>query len=85
MELHKSFIRAEKELKIRIVFMNYDIFSICHEVTMFWNGRNGESISDCSVCGFCNMTALSMKKIIVLQSNIYRWLKDTKLIRCLRK
>ncbi len=85
MGLHKSFVRSAKKLGIRIVFTTHDFFPICPKVTMFRDGRNCTSISDCSVCGSCNMTALNMNKIIFLQSDIYRLMKDTCVIRCLRR
>lgn len=39
----------------------------------------------CESCGVCNATALSLNKIKILQSPIYRKLKDSKVVKKIRK
>ena len=85
MGLHRSFIEAAKEKKIRLVFTAHDFFPICPKVTIFRHGAVCDCVQDCENCGICNATALSMNKIKVLQSPVYRKLKDSKIVKKLRK
>ena len=85
MGLHKAFLDAAKEKQIRLVFTAHDFFPICPKVTMFRHSQICDSVSSCNECGVCNATALSMKKIQILQSSLYRQLKDSTLVKKLRK
>ena len=84
MGMHRSFLVAAKELNIRTVFTTHDFFPICPKVTLF---RNNEACFDkkCINCPQCNETALSLKKIYLLQSRLYRNLKDSNIVKKLRK
>lgn len=85
MGLHKSFLKTAKNKKIRLVFTAHDFFPICPKVTMFRHGEVCGSAQTCGECGKCNATALSEKKIKLLQSPLYRKLKDSSLVKKLRK
>ena len=85
MGLHKRFLEAAKDKNIRLVFTAHDFFSICPKVTMFRHGAVCDCVRNCENCGVCNATALSMNKIRILQSPIYRELKDSKIVKKLRK
>lgn len=85
MGLHKSFLEAAKEQDIHLVFTTHDFFPICPKVTMFHKGTICEHIEDCSECNACNVTALGLNKIRILQSPIYRFMKDTFIVKKLRK
>lgn len=85
MGLHKSFLETAKNKKIRLVFTAHDFFPICPKVMIFRHGAICDSVETCEECGKCNVTALSEKKIKLLQSPIYRKLKDSLLIKKLRK
>ena len=85
MGLHESFLEAAKEKGIKLVFTTHDYFPICPKVTMFRDGKNCESALSCEDCSGCNNTALSGWKIEILQSSLYRALKDTAFIRRMRK
>ena len=83
MGLHREFLQEAKACGIKIVFSSHDYFGICPKVTMF---RNGQVCSgNCSLCERCNESALSIGKIKILQSGLYRALKDTKPVQALRK
>lgn len=84
MGLHKNFIIAAKEKGIRLVFTTHDFFPICPKVTMFRRGQICNSVNSCEECGICNNTALSLKKIQILQSPIYRRFKNSSLVKDLR-
>ena len=85
MGLHKSFLDAAKKKGIRLVFTTHDFFPICPKVTMFRHGKICESIASCEECGVCNNTALSLKKIQILQSPAYRATKDSAIVKKMRK
>lgn len=85
MGLHKSFLVAAKKMKIRIVFTAHDFFPICPKVTLFRRGSVCESADSCVECGKCNATALGIRKIKILQSPVYRMLKDFPIVKKLRK
>ena len=85
MGLHKSLLDAAKEQNIRIVFSAHDFFPICAKVTLFKDGAVCDDAENCLSCGRCNLTALSLKKIKILQSGVYRELKESPLVRILRK
>ena len=85
MGLHKAFLSSAKELGIRLVFTAHDFFPICPKVTMFRNGRICDSAVTYADCRNCNETALSLNKIRILQSPVYRALKDIKISKIMRK
>ncbi len=85
MGLHKSFLEVAKEKKIRLVFTAHDFFPICPKVTMFRQGKTCASIQSCKECGICNATALSLNNIKILQSPLYRELKDSLIVKKMRK
>lgn len=85
MGLHKEWIIAAKKLGIRIIYTTHDYYGLCPKVTMYRNGHICSTVDDCSECTKCNETALSLKKIIILQSPLYRKIKDLCIIKWLRK
>lgn len=85
MGIHKSFFKIAKDKKIRLIFTAHDFFPICPKVTMFRHGKVCDSVQNCRECGVCNATALSLNKIRILQSPIYRELKDSSIVKKLRK
>ena len=85
MGLHKSFLEAAKDKKIRLVFTAHDFYPICPKVTMFRHGTVCDNVQNCGNCGICNATALSLNKIRILQSPLYRTLKDSAIVKKLRK
>lgn len=85
MGLHKEFMDAAKKLKIRTIFTTHDYFGICPKVTLFRYNRACENDHDCKDCVQCNYNPLSLKKIQILQSPIYRILKNSSVVKQLRK
>lgn len=84
MGLHKAFLQAAKHLKIRTVFTTHDYFGICPKVTLYHHGHACDNDHGCADCVRCNESALSLKKIALLQSPLYRNLKNTGLVKMLR-
>lgn len=85
MGLHKEFLMAAHKLDIRTVFTSHDYFGICPKVTLYHDGVVCDNDHHCSDCVQCNQTALSLKKIMVLQSPIYRKVKNTAIVKAMRK
>lgn len=85
MGLHGSLLAAAKARGVRIVFSAHDFFPICPKVTMFRGGQICAGADRCEDCPACNMTALSMGRIRLLQSAPYRRLKDSALVKKLRR
>lgn len=85
MGLHKELIVAAHKLGIRTVFTSHDYFGICPKVTLYHDGAVCDDDHHCSDCVRCNQTALSLKKITLLQSLLYRKTKDTAIVKAMRK
>ena len=85
MGIHKAFLQVAREKKIKLVFTAHDFFPVCPKVTMFRQGTVCNNVRTCEECGVCNATALSIRKIWILQSPIYRKLKDSALVKKFRK
>lgn len=85
MGLHKEFIQAANKLKIRTVMTSHDYFGICPKVTLYRYGECCDDDNGCRNCIQCNTTPLSLKKIQLMQSPLYRWAKDTAFVKKMRK
>lgn len=84
MGIHYSFIESAKKRQIRLVFTAHDFFPLCTKVTLFKNGKICNTYSYCSECHQCNRSALPVWKIKLLQSALYREVKDTAIVSKLR-
>ena len=85
MGLHREFMEAANELNIKVVFTSHDYFGLCPKVTLFRNGNVCEGELECEHCTQCNRNSLSLKKIVILQSPLYRIIKDSFFVKKLRK
>ena len=85
MGLHESFLKAAKNQGIKMTFTTHDFFPICPKVTMFRKGDLCSTVDSFEECSNCNKKALSLKKIKILQSPMYRMIKDTSVVGFLRK
>ena len=85
MGLHAEFLQAVREEGIRLVFSAHDFFPVCPKVTLFRDGAICADAGSCGTCAQCNQTALSYRRICFLQSDLYRSVKDTPLVKMYRK
>ncbi len=85
MGLHRELVVVAREMNIRTVFTTHDYFGICPKVTLYRQGSVCEQDHNCEDCVQCNRHALSVKKIWVMQSPAYRYLKDSFVVKRLRK
>ena len=81
--LHAEFLIAAKKLNIKLIYTTHDFFGICPTNYLYKNGALcGVGCVDCSKC---NTNAYSISKIKIMQSFLYRKLKNTAILRLLRK
>lgn len=85
MGLHREFLDVVKELGIRTLFTSHDYYGICPKVTLFHDGKICDDDHDCMDCVACNRSALSLKKIALMQSPLYRILKNTVIVKKIRQ
>lgn len=81
--LHLEFLIAAKKLNIKLIYTTHDFFGVCPINSLYSHGRLCDI--SCEDCAKCNANAYSMFKIRVMQSLLYRSLKNTALLRSLRK
>lgn len=84
MGLPAEALQACHELGIRTVFTSHDYFGICAKWGLERGGLPCVDDHDCADCVACNRSALSLNKVRFLQSNLYRAVKDTTIVRQLR-
>ena len=84
MGIPRNYLEELKARGIKTVFTSHDYYGICPRVTLI-RGKNNCSDYDCEKCADCNKDATSIKKVRILQSGLYRTLKDTAIIKVLRK
>lgn len=85
MGLHKEFIKAAKDLKIKIVYTTHDYFGICPRVNLLKNDLPCDDDHNCKDCAYCNANALSINKIKIMQSKTYRKMKNSNIVKILRQ
>lgn len=85
MGLYKEFLEAANALNVHLVFTTHDYFGLCPKVTFY----KDKGVCTChhhyQDCVKCNETALSLSKIRIIQSPLYRCVKDSYVIKTLRK
>ena len=85
MGMHKEFIQAANHLKIKTVLTSHDYFGLCPKLTLYRYGKCCDDDNECRNCIQCNTTPLSLRKIQIMQSAVYRWIKNTAIVRKIRK
>lgn len=85
MGIHREFVQAANQLGIRTVFTSHDYFGLCPKVTLYRYGNCCDDDNECRNCIQCNAMALSLRKIQLMQSSLYRWVKDSIIVKYMRK
>lgn len=85
MGLHKEFVKAASTRNIKTIFTTHDYFGICPKVALYRFGEVCNNDFECKECVRCNYSALSVKKIMLMQSPLYRKLKNSRAVKILRK
>lgn len=79
MGLPKEFVVIAKKLNIKTIFTTHDYYGLCPKVNFINCDGKLEK------CESCNKDSYSLKMINIMQSSIYRNLKETKVLKVLRK
>lgn len=85
MGLYAEFLEAAKQLNIKTVFTTHDYYAICPKVNMLCKGQLCNTGMGDECCTMCDMNPLSMKKIYILQTPLYRYFKESAFVKSLRK
>ncbi|MBJ8076714.1 glycosyltransferase [Bacillus cereus group sp. N12] len=86
MGMHKEFFEIAKELSIKIIFTTHDYFGLCPKVNLMdAEGKICEDYESGRSCLSCNVNALSIPMIYAMQSYPYRYLKDSRIVKRLRR
>jgi glycosyltransferase involved in cell wall biosynthesis len=73
------------QLNIKTVFTTHDYFGICPRWSLERQGSLCLDDNGCESCIKCNKTALSLRKIKFMQSMVYRYLKNTPIMKSMRR
>lgn len=84
MGLHKEFLEVAKELGIPTIYTTHDYYGLCPKVNLLHGEKVCSEGMKSGNCQECNRGSLSAKKIYILQSPIYRIVKDSSLVKKLR-
>jgi len=85
MGLNKELIAAAKKLNIKTIFTTHDYFGICSKVNLI--DLQGDICSDYDNgknCVACNKNGYSKSLVILMQSKLYRNLKNSSILKKLR-
>lgn len=86
MGVHREFFEVAKELSIKIVFTTHDYFGLCPKVNLMdAEGQICNDFDSGRSCLACNANALSIPMIYAMQSYPYRYLKDSRIVKVLRR
>lgn len=85
MGLPPVFLDRAKELGILTIYTTHDFFGICPKTILFYQGHSCRLNRACNHCPECNAHALDYKKQVLIQSKLYRKIKDNRIIKQIRK
>ncbi|MGI8281140.1 glycosyltransferase [Bacillus mycoides] len=86
MGIHREFFEVAKELSIKIVFTTHDYFGLCPKVNLMdAEGQICNDFDSGRSCLSCNANALSIPLMYAMQSYPYRYLKDSRIVKVLRR
>lgn len=85
MGLHKEWITAAQKVGVKTLFTTHDYYGICPKVTLYREGSVCDCDHECMDCVNCNNEGLTQPKIQLLQSPIYRKIKNCGPVKKIRK
>ena len=85
MGLYKELLVAAKELNIKLFYTTHDYYGLCTKVNLLDNNHNICQSIEVKNCVECNKDGYSIKKIKLLQSGLYRFLKNIGIVTILKK
>ena len=84
MGLPPALVEAAHEVGVKTVFTTHDYFPICPRCNLFYAGKDCEDDKKCSDCVSCNQYGLSFNKMKFFQSELYKRVKESSIIKMLR-
>ena len=84
MGLPSELIEAAHEVGVKTVFTTHDYFPICPRCNLFHSGKDCQDDKKCSDCVSCNQYGLSFNKMKFFQSELYKRVKESSVIKMLR-
>ena len=84
MGLPAELVEATREVGVRIVFTTHDYFPICSRCNLFHAGKDCLNDKKCADCVSCNQYGLSFNKMKFFQSELYKSVKESSVIKALR-
>ncbi len=84
MGLPMEVIDIAQSMGIKTVFTSHDYYPLCPRCNFFHDGKDCVNDHNCADCVMCNQNGLSFNKMKLLQSNLYKYIKETMLIKKLR-
>lgn len=84
MGLPKEVVEECKVLGVKVVFTSHDYFGICAKWWLQKDGKPCLNDHECKDCIKCNESAFSLTKVKFLQSNMYRRIKDFRIVKLMR-
>lgn len=86
MGIHKQFLEVAKALGIKVVFTSHDYYGICPKVNLLTHeGKECGSFQQGQACIACNQNGYSSGMMYMMQSRTYRRLKDSHVLKHLRR
>ena len=84
MGLPAELVESAHEVGVKIVFTTHDYFPICPRCNLFHAGKDCLDDKKCADCVSCNQHGLSFNKMKFFQSELYKSVKESSIIKILR-
>ncbi|MCD5465839.1 glycosyltransferase [Lactobacillus delbrueckii] len=79
-----EFLKAAKNLGIKLIYTTHDYFGLCPKMLQSNTAEELRKKTCSYECMLCK-NGPSLTKIRIMQTNLYSWLKDTKVLKSLRR
>lgn len=84
MGLPEELVEAAHEVGVKTIFTTHDYFPICPRCNLFHAGKDCLNDKKCADCVGCNQHGLSFNKMKLFQSELYKSVKESSVIKALR-
>lgn len=84
MGLPMELVEAAHEAGVKTIFTTHDYFPICPRSNLFHAGKDCLNDKKCADCLSCNQYGLSFNKMKFFQSELYKRIKESSIIKVLR-
>lgn len=84
MGLPAELVKAANVAGVKTIFTTHDYFPLCPRCNFFHMGKDCVNDGNCSDCVSCNQYGLSLKKMQLFQSELYKCVKENTFVKILR-